>query len=83
MGNNVQFALGTGNTATGISGATTNGASATTNTLPFRIVGLVGVSDVPGIPGPYGAGGDATSAFNRILVAFAARFAKPCLAEEG
>lgn len=40
---NVQFANGTGNTANGISGAYVTGASATTSTLPFRIVTILGV----------------------------------------
>lgn len=41
IGANVNFAIGTGNSVTGQSGATVNQALLnTTNTLPFRIVGL-------------------------------------------
>lgn len=62
IGANIDFAIGTGNTATGISGATVNQSTiATTSTLPFRIVGLYST---------VGNGGDASSAYNRVLVAF-------------
>lgn len=61
---NANFGIGTGNAATGISGAfidqTTLG---TTNTLPFRIVGLD--VDPPGTNGS-----DITSGYNYVVVAF-------------
>jgi hypothetical protein len=60
---NVNFAIGTGNTATGVSGAFVDMATVnTTNTLPFRIVSL----DVD----PPGAPGTDTGAFNYVVVAF-------------
>jgi hypothetical protein len=60
---NVNFSIGTGNTATGISGAFLNTSTlGTTNTLPFRVVGLV--LDPPGAPGT-----DA-GAYNLAIVAF-------------
>lgn len=60
---NVNFAIGTGNTATGISGAYVDMSTVnTTNTLPFRIVGLD--VDPPGSPGT-----DA-GAYNLVVVAF-------------
>lgn len=40
---NVQYANGSGTAANGISGAFVTGASATTSTLPFRIVTILGV----------------------------------------
>jgi len=64
IGANVQFAYGTGSTASGISGAyiAVVGA-ATTTTLPFRVVSLV--------TAPPGANGtDAASANNIVIVAF-------------
>jgi hypothetical protein len=62
MGNYIQFDLGTGNTATGISGAFVTGA-ATTITLPFRIIGFD--VDPPGSNGT-----DISSAYNYVIVAF-------------
>lgn len=60
---NVNFAIGTGNTATGISGAYLNTSTlGTTNTLPFRVVSLV--QDPPGSPGTE------AGAYNRVVVAF-------------
>jgi hypothetical protein len=61
---NIGFAMGTGNTASGISGATVDRATLdTTNTLPFRVVGLV--------QSPPGANGtDITSGYNYVIVAF-------------
>ena len=61
---NIGFAMGTGNTANGISGATVDRATInTTNTLPFRIVSLV--------QNPPGANGtDITSGYNYLIVAF-------------
>ena len=61
---NIGFAMGSGNTASGISGATVDRATLdTTNTLPFRVVGLV--------QSPPGANGtDITSGYNYVIVAF-------------
>lgn len=60
---NVNFAIGTGNAATGISGASVNmGTVGTTATLPFRIVSLV--TDPPGAPGTE------AGAYNLVVVAF-------------
>lgn len=64
IGSNINFAVGTGNTSTGRSGAYADQTTiATTSTLPFRIVGLV--TDPPGAPGT-----DTASGYNRIVVAF-------------
>ena len=64
IGANVDFALGTGNTATGISGAFIIAVgTATTTTLPFRIVSLV--SNPPGANGT-----DTASAANYVVVSF-------------
>jgi hypothetical protein len=58
----IQFNLGTGNTATGISGAFVE-SPAVTATLPFRIIGF----DVD----PPGANGsDIASAYNYVIVGF-------------
>jgi len=66
VGGNMQFAIGTGNTATGISGAyldITGTSDLTTTTLPFRVVALYDQ--------PAGANGtDTTSAYNYAFVAF-------------
>ena len=60
---NVNFAYGTGNSQSGISGAYIDITStAVTNTLPFRIVGLI--VDPPGAPGT------ASGAYNYAVVAF-------------
>jgi len=60
---NVNFAIGTGNSATGISGASVNMSTVgTTATLPFRIVSLV--------DSPAGAPGTAAGAYNLVVVAF-------------
>lgn len=60
---NVGFAIGTGNTATGISGAYIDISTAnTTSTLPFRIVSLV--------TQPPGSAGTAAGAYNWVVVAF-------------
>lgn len=61
---NVQFALGTGSTATGISGAYVDISvtPTTTSTLPFRIVDLV--------TSPPGADGTDAGAYNLVVVAF-------------
>ena len=62
MGLNVQFNLGTGNSATGISGAYVE-SPAVTATLPFRIIGFI--QDPPGANGT-----DIGSAYNQIIVGF-------------
>lgn len=62
IGSNIQLNVGTGNTATGISGMYAESV-ATTITLPFKVVGLV--QDPPGANGT-----DATSAYNQIIVQF-------------
>ena len=59
---NIQLNVGTGNTATGISGMYVENPN-TTDTLPFRIVGLV--QDPPGANGT-----DISSAYNQVIVAF-------------
>jgi len=60
---NVNFAIGTGNTASGISGASVDMSTVqTTNTLPFRIVSL----DID----PPGAPGTEAGAYNLVIVAF-------------
>ena len=60
---NVGFAIGSGNTATGISGASIDISTAnTTSTLPFRIVSLV--------TQPPGSAGTEAGAYNWVVVAF-------------
>jgi len=61
---NVQFAIGTGNTSNGISGAYVDISvtPTTTDTLPFRLIGLV--TEPPGAPGT------ASGAYNYVIVAF-------------
>jgi len=64
VGEYINLAVGTGNTATGISGMTVNVATlATTVTLPFRIVGLV--TSPPGAEGT-----DTATEYNQVIVAF-------------
>lgn len=64
IGAGINFALGTGNTATGVSGAYADQTTInTTSTLPFRIVDLV--RDPPGANGT-----DTASAYNHVLLAF-------------
>lgn len=64
VGENVQFALGTGSTSTGISGASVTYSSlGTTATLPFKVDGLYF-----GPPGQNGT--DAASVNNFIIVRF-------------
>lgn len=63
VGQNVQLVVGSGNTATGISGMYLNDTTATTATFPFRVVDVV--TDPPGQNGS-----DATSAYNYVVVAF-------------
>ncbi len=64
IGLNVQFAYGTGNTASGVSGAYIDitVTPAVTATLPFRVVALV--TTPPGSPGT------ASGAYNYAVVAF-------------
>jgi len=64
IGLNVQFAYGTGNTSTGISGAYIDitVTPATTSTLPFRVVSLPA--------NPPGANGTSSGAYNYAVVAF-------------
>jgi len=64
IGANVQFAYGTPNTMSGISGAYIDitVTPTTTATLPFRVVGL--------ITDPPGANGTASGAYNLAVVAF-------------
>lgn len=64
IGKLINIAVGTGSTATGLSGMMVDGATiATTATLPFKIVGMV--SDPPGANGA-----DPTTAYNQLLVTF-------------
>ena len=61
---NCGYAIGTGNTATGVSGAYLDSTTiaASTTTLPFRVLGYV--------IDPPGANGTETGAYRRIIVAF-------------
>lgn len=60
---NIGFAIGTGNSATGISGAYLDTSTLnTTNTLPFRVVALV--------QNPPGSAGTEAGAYNWAVVAF-------------
>lgn len=64
IGANVQFAYGTPNTLSGVSGAyiDISVSPANTATLPFKVVGLV--------TNPPGANGTASGAYNLAVVAF-------------
>ena len=64
IGSNVNLGVGTGNTATGISGMYVDQTTLnTTNTLPFRVLSLV--------TAPPGANGsDITTGYNYVLVGF-------------
>jgi len=71
VGNNIGFAIGTGNTATGLSGAYADQFTiATTATLPFRILALANYT--PGQVSPLASinGNDPTTAYNAIIVGF-------------
>ena len=71
VGNNIGFAIGTGNTANGISGAYADQYTiATTATYPFRIIALANYT--PGAVSPLVSinGNDNTSAYNAIIVTF-------------
>lgn len=60
---NIGFSIGSGNTATGISAAILDTSTLnTTNTLPFRVVGLV--------QNPPGSAGTEAGAYNWAVVAF-------------
>jgi len=62
---NIGFAIGTGNTANGISGAYLDTSTInTTNTLPFRIISLIDFP--PGAPGTNSSG----QAYDWVVVAF-------------
>jgi hypothetical protein len=79
VGQNIGFALGTGSTASGLSGAYADqytldanfptGAAAN-NLLPFRIIGFPG--SALGVVNPLSGanGNDPTTAYNRIVVGF-------------
>ena len=63
VNSNIDYAIGTGNTMSGISAAFLDqGSLATTSTLPFRVVGLV--TEPPGAPGT------AAGAYNYAIVSF-------------
>lgn len=71
IGNNIGFAIGTGTTANGISGAYADQFTInTTATLPFRILALANYT--PGATSPLVSinGNDPTTAFNAIVVGF-------------
>lgn len=64
IGANINFVAGTPNSTTGFSTAALDQSTiATTNTLPFRIVGLLSDAAPPGA-----ASTDNTTAYNRVLV---------------
>jgi len=63
VNSNIDYAIGTGNTMSGISGASLDQSTlATTSTLPFRVVSLV--EEPPGAPGT------AAGAYNYAIVSF-------------
>lgn len=67
VGQNANFAIGTGTASSGLSGASLDASTvAATSTLPFRIVGYVG----DGIFNGVGPGSDPTSDYNYALVTF-------------
>lgn len=67
IGQYAQFAIGTGNADTQLSGAYLN-SLATTVTFPFIVLGLVGL-ETPGVAG-VGNGADPTTAYNHVIVGF-------------
>lgn len=68
IGENVDFAIGTGSTVTGFSGATVDQSTLnTTNTLPFRIVAPV---TTQGNFGVVGNGSDPSTAYGWCVVTF-------------
>jgi len=77
IGQNIGFSTGTGSTfGAGLSGYTLDqSTTATTNTLPFQIVALLGAPGNSnwgsgGAGAGAGNGSDSTSAFNWVIVAF-------------
>ena len=63
VNSNIDYAIGTGNTMSGISGASLDQTTlATTSTLPFRVVSIV--TEPPGAPGT------AAGAYNYVIVSF-------------
>lgn len=65
VGANINFTAGTPNSVTGFSTASVSQSTiATTNTLPFRIVGLLSEAASPAAT----TGTDNTSAYNRVIV---------------
>lgn len=62
VGTNLDYAIGTGTTSNGLSGAYIDHGGATTSTKPFRFQSLI--LDPPGAPGT------ATGAYNWAVVAF-------------
>ena len=63
VNSNIDYAIGSGNTMSGISGAFLDQSTlATTSTLPFRVVSLV--TEPPGAPGT------AAGAYNYAIVSF-------------
>lgn len=70
IGQNVDLAMGTVNTTTGWSGAyLDSGTLGTAATLPFRILGLLGVGGDNAPIGPNGTNGLAAGAYNLVIVA--------------
>lgn len=68
IGENVDFAVGTGSTVTGFSGATVDQSTLnTTNTLPFRVVAPV---TTQGNFGVVGNGSDPSTAYGWCVVTF-------------
>lgn len=75
IGQNIQLNVGTGSTATGISGMYVE-TPATTATLPFRVVALV--ADPPGVNGT-----NITGTFNLVIVQFNNTLARSSGAQTG
>lgn len=70
IGQNIDLAMGTVNTTTGQSGAYLDtGTKGTTATLPFRVIGLLGVGGENAPIGPFGSNGLAAGAYNLAIVA--------------
>lgn len=68
VGENVGYAIGTGNTVNGFSGATVDQSTLnTTLTLPFRVIQPVGLS---GNFGVVGNGGDSSTPYGWAIVTF-------------
>ena len=75
IGSNIQLNVGTGSTATGLSGMYVE-SPATTATLPFRVVGLV--ADPPGVNGT-----NTTGSYNFVIVQFNNSLARASGAQTG